>query len=87
MKELVMEINYDRSRLLYLVLSIVAALLFMFGEGAFLFFLLSLVLLAKSKVEKADNQWLRISGVITYLLYFSYIAYQVAAWFYENFLG
>ncbi|MDV2685561.1 hypothetical protein RYX56_14435 [Alkalihalophilus lindianensis] len=87
MTELKAEINTDRSHLVYFLLSLLSAILSLLNENPFLFITLAFVLIAYSKVEKANNKLLRILGITTYTIYFSWFAYQGILWFYSNFIG
>ncbi|GAE25567.1 hypothetical protein JCM9140_1567 [Halalkalibacter wakoensis JCM 9140] len=86
MKELEIERNTDRSRILFLLLSIVSALLYVQSEGSTLFWILALVLIGTSKIEKAEHHLLRVAGVATYVIYFLWIGYKGFEWLFTNFI-
>lgn len=82
-----MESNTDRSRLIYLLLSIGIASLSLNSLYSFVYMSLALVLIANSKVEKANNKVLRISGIVTYTIYFVWVVLQLVVWFHSSFIG
>ncbi|MFC0560666.1 hypothetical protein [Halalkalibacter alkalisediminis] len=87
MTELEAEIKTERSRLVYFLLSLLSAVLSLLNENFFLFAIIALALIAYSKVDKANNKLLKISGIITYIIYFTWFVFQAILWFFSNFVG
>lgn len=88
MKEIAIESKSERTRFMFYLLSIIIALLSFFTEDGTLFYtLLALIFISYSKVEKANNRFLKFAGIFTYVIYFAWFGYKVIFWFNTNFIA
>lgn len=76
----------DRSRLIYLSLTTVAILLALYSPSPFLFILIATTLMTFSNIEKSHNKFIRFSGVLLYVMIFSWYAYHFVMWVYTHFI-
>lgn len=75
----------DRSRLCFLMLSIILAYAYFANDRSSIYFIFTLTVMAFSDLEKADNKILRIAGITTFMIYLTWTLYIGIRWFYELF--
>ncbi|MFK3937490.1 hypothetical protein ACI2JA_08230 [Alkalihalobacillus sp. NPDC078783] len=75
----------DRSRLCFLILSILLAYAYFADDQNSTYFIFALAVVAFSDAEKADSNILRICAIVTYVIYIFWVLYVGIRWFYELF--
>ncbi len=75
----------DRSRLCFLILSIILAYAYFDNDRSSIYFIFSMTVLAFSDANKADSKILRICVFTTFGVYISWTLFVVIRWFSELF--
>lgn len=73
----------DRSRLCFLMLSIILAYAYFANDRSSIYFIFALTVMAFSDLEKAEHKLLKLAAYATYTIYFAWILYIVVRWFSE----
>lgn len=80
MKNIFINKNTERSRLMHLIVASISLLIAFYFENTFLFILIATTLMLFSNIEKSQNTYLKTYGTILYLIIISWYGYQFGMW-------